>query len=341
MNPRHDLLRLDWSVVAETGERFGSFAPYVPSVSDDGVVAFQAARRAGGTGLYVGRDGVIAAVAEFAADTGTAFISHPDRNRRGELCAYVGAGETGRGLWFSDGHDARETAGPATGQSAIGPLGPTLNEAGAAALRAWRPDGAAVILVTRGDQVTGVAETDKTWSAFHGLPVINRDGLVAFRADRHDGTKAVCLHGPGGLQVVADTTGEFSDLANFPSLNDAGIVAFGARTRDGQWGVFVAQSGHQAAAVAATHRIESVRNALIDGRGRVIFAGTPKGGTLAIFGPAGADEPPLLAVGESRFGGVVAEFALNPVSLNASGDFAVRVRLADGRERIAAARLPD
>ncbi len=39
-------------------------------------------------------------------------------------------------------------------------------------------------------------------------------------------------------------------------------------------------------------------------------------------------------MGETRFGGIVAEFALNPVSLNADGHFAVRVRLQDGRERI-------
>ncbi len=331
--PRH-VLRYDWVVVAETGERFAGFAPYVPAVADDGAVAFQAARRTGGTGLYQWHDGAMTTIAEFGAETGTTFVSHPDRNRRGEVCAYVGAGESGRALWHFDGHEAREPVGTSTGWRAIGPLGPTLSETGAVALRAWQPDGAAAILVSRGREVTTLAASGEAWLGFQGLPVINRDGHVVFRADRPDGTKALCLHGAAGLQVVADTAGEFSDLANFPDLNDRGVAAFGARSRDGLWGIFVEQSGHHTATVAPTHRLESVRNALIDGHGRVIFAGTAKGGTLAIHGSAGLDEPPLLAVGDTRFGGIVAEFALNPVSLNADGHFAVRVRLHDGRERI-------
>jgi len=39
-----------WTVIATTGERFSSFAPYVASVNDAGTVAFQAALRGGGTG---------------------------------------------------------------------------------------------------------------------------------------------------------------------------------------------------------------------------------------------------------------------------------------------------
>jgi len=254
------------------------------------------------------------------------------------VCAYVGTGESGRALWLFDGHGAREPVGIATGFRAIGPLGPTLNEAGAVALRAWQPDGAAAILVAQGRKVTSLAAGGATWQGFQGLPVINSDGHVVFRADRPDGTKALCLHRPSGLQVLADTAGEFSDLANFPDLNDRGVAAFGARTRDGQWGIFVEQSGHRTAAITPTDRLESVRNALVDGHGRVIFAGTAKGGPLAVHGSAGLDEPTLLAVGETRFGGIVAEFVLNPVSLNADGHFAVRVRLHDGRERIVLAR---
>jgi len=338
MKPPRHVLRYDWAVVAETGEQFASFAPYVPAVADDGAVTFQAARRTGGTGLYLWHDGATSTIAEFGTETGTAFISHPDRNCRGEVCAYVGTGESGRALWLFDGHGAREPVGIATGFRAIGPLGPTLNEAGAVALRAWQPDGAAAILVAQGRKVTSLAAGGATWQGFQGLPVINSDGHVVFRADRPDGTKALCLHRPSGLQVLADTAGEFSDLANFPDLNDRGVAAFGARTRDGQWGIFVEQSGHRTAAITPTDRLESVRNALVDGHGRVIFAGTAKGGPLAVHGSAGLDEPTLLAVGETRFGGIVAEFVLNPVSLNADGHFAVRVRLHDGRERIVLAR---
>ena len=48
-----------WTVIAETGERFSDFAPYVASVNDAGTVAFQAALRGGGTGVFTGRGGAV------------------------------------------------------------------------------------------------------------------------------------------------------------------------------------------------------------------------------------------------------------------------------------------
>jgi hypothetical protein len=42
------------TVIATTGERFSDFAPYVASVNDAGIVAFQAELRTGGTRVFTG-----------------------------------------------------------------------------------------------------------------------------------------------------------------------------------------------------------------------------------------------------------------------------------------------
>jgi hypothetical protein len=75
----------------------------------------------------------------------------------------------------------------------------------------------------------------------------------------------------------------------------------------------------------------SYRGALIDEAGRVVFCATPAGGALDIYRGPDPKEDRVLGVGDACAGSTVAEFALNPVSINAAGHFAVRVRLADGR----------
>src|SRR5437870_12879537 len=73
-------------VIATTGELFSDFAPYVASVNDAGTVAFQAALRGGGTGVFTGSGG---AVAQAAAPSLLAGVtSHPDLNDDGATSFY-------------------------------------------------------------------------------------------------------------------------------------------------------------------------------------------------------------------------------------------------------------
>jgi len=52
------------TLIADTGERFSDFTPYVASVNDAGTVAFQAKLRAGGSGVFTGDGGPVVAVAD-------------------------------------------------------------------------------------------------------------------------------------------------------------------------------------------------------------------------------------------------------------------------------------
>ncbi len=86
-----DVAKLDTtlSIIAQTGERFRDFAPYVASINDEGIVAFQAALTSGGSGVFMG-DGVnITRIVE-TGDFGIAeVISHPDINVAGTVCFYA------------------------------------------------------------------------------------------------------------------------------------------------------------------------------------------------------------------------------------------------------------
>ena len=181
----------------------------------------------------------------------------------------------------------------------VGPLGPTMNESGQVAFRA---DGAIFL-----------GERRLAAGAFEGLPVTNAAGTVVFRSDTGIYTT---------LGVVADFT-TFVSLGHFPDINDEGTVVFtGDHTVSGP-GVFT--SSRQVVA-----GFPSVRGALINNAGQIVFYATPTGGSLGIYAQAGR----LLSIGDSLWGARVTEFALNPVSFNDLGQLAIRIGLSNGRRMI-------
>jgi len=224
-----------WTVIATTGERFSDFAPYVASVNDAGTVAFQAALRGGGTGVFTGSGGAVAEAAGPALLAGV--TSHPDLNGAGATSFYGDLPGGGQGVFLlRDGRlqTIADTGGPF---ASIGPLGPTMNEAGTVAFRANRTAGVSGIFAGDGAAVATVADTEGRWSRFHGLPVINRGGTVVFRADRKDGVQGIYAGGGGSIWTVAETGDLFETLALFPSVSDQGTVAFAATLRAGGAGM--------------------------------------------------------------------------------------------------------
>jgi len=315
--------------VADTGDRFVDFAPYVPSIDARGNVAFQASLRSGGSGVFLAGNGPIADLATtggFIDD----FISHPDIGGDGSWCAYatlrsgeqaVVLGRAGRVASIAD------TRGSLT---RIGPLGPVMNEGGAVAFRADTDSDKPAIFKADGASIVPVADS-RGFIVFHGLPVINRSGRVVFRADLEGGGQAIIADDNGVSITVADTTGAFAELGRFPCLNEAGLVAFSATLRDGRAGVFLARGDGVAPVAAVTGEFESVRGALLDDGGGVLFFATPRGRTLGIYNAMLSN---VLSIGDVLFGSKIADFALNPVSINGAGQFAVRLKLENQKQLI-------
>jgi hypothetical protein len=322
--------------VATNDGRFTGFAPYVASINDEGVVAFQATLSDGHSGVFSSDGKSIADIAVTASIACPArlFSSHPDINQAGKLAVYgtLKSGDEAVLLMHPDGSieatDARDRF------SGIGPLGPTMNEHDDVAVRGTSQDGMACVRVRRGAQFHAIAEAGDRFSGFEGLPVINSDGHVVFRAILPDDRQGIFVQRDAQCTTVAMTGSDFEELARFPIMNDRGTVAFAARRTSGASGIFTVASGRLTCLVDAEAGFESFRGILINNAGPVAFYGTPAGGQLGIYSGTDPTRHRVLGLGSTLFGATVVDFALNPVSINERGQMAIRVALDDRRQFI-------
>lgn len=320
------------TVIATTGDRFRDFAPYVASVNDAGVVAFQAALRSGGSGVFTGSGGRVSQAV--APPVIAAVTSHPDVNGSGALSFYGELARGGHGVFLLRDGRLRTLADTHRSFTSIGPLGPTVNEAGMVAFRGDSSEGVSGVYLGEGDTIAAVADTKGRWSRFHGLPVINGGGTVVFRADRKDGVEGVYAARAGSIRAVVETGEAFVEIGHFPTVNDPGTVAFVATRRSGQMGIFSADDDRLTQLDDAGGSWESHRGALITRAGTVIRIATPRGGNLGLFSGPDPAADRILAIGDSLFGSTVTAFAANPVSVSAAGHLAIRASLTDGRQLI-------
>ncbi len=323
--------RFELILIAQTGERFRDFAPYVASTNPHGVVAFQATLHDGRTGVFTGTGGEPAP--QVSGDGAGDFYSHPDICEDGSLCAFAARRSGGQRLLRLRGGWPRTLADTGGAFKRIGPLGPTMNDSGQVAFRADTAAGAGIF---RGDGGPTIAVADRTrFSHFHGLPVINRQGAVVFRADSRRDVQGIYLWEGRGkeLETVVDSTREFDELGFFPCFDDTGSVTFSA-TRAGEPGIFRAWQGRIDTLVDSLGPFESFRGSLNNGSGPVLFYATPRGGNLGVYAGLDVSADKVLAVGDPLLGSMVVELALNPVSLNEVGQVAVRLALADGGQAV-------
>ncbi|MCI0380900.1 MAG: hypothetical protein L0215_25230 [Gemmataceae bacterium] len=315
--------------IADTSGRFCDFMPYVVSVNNDGVVAFQATLRGGGSGVYTGDGGPIRTVADSATGPFHEVCSHPDINRDGSTCFYASLKSGGRGLFLARGGEIFAVADSA------GPLGPTMNEAGMIAFRVDLISGGSGIFSAGGGVISSIADTTCRFSMFHGLPVINNTGAVAFRADLRNGGQGIYVTSPtreqGSENAIVETGDIFISLGSFPTMNDAGTVAFCATLRAGGSGVFAASKGKIATVLDTSGPFESFRGVLLNNANRIVFSATPSAGALGVFAGRDPVADCLFSLDAPLLGSTVADFALNPVSINDAGQIALRVRLTDQR----------
>src|SRR5439155_26004137 len=133
---------------------------------------------------------------------------------------------------------------------------------------------------------------------------------------------------------VAETGDIFEALALFPSANDHETVAFAATLRAGGAGIFTEDDGRVTRIIDTDGAFEACRGALITTAGAVVCIATPRGGSLGLFVGPDPQADRILALGDPLLGSTVADFASNPVSVNAPGQVAIRASLVDGRQVI-------
>lgn len=316
--------------IAWTGNPLVGFAPYVPAIDDDGSVVFQAQCADGSNSIVLSRSGVLETVASTGSQF-SEFVSHPDIDASGAIVWYA-IDSTGKTALLK-AHRGSITSLHAEGArlGRIGPLGPTADD-GAVAFRANLPDGTPAVFLANGDELTLVAAARGEIVGFQGLPVV-AGGSVLFRSDRADRGATIDLWREGDVERIAATGGQFTELGRFPLLTPGGVVAFVATMGDGSHGVFAGRPGQIEALPLDSAAYESLRGLLVTDKGHMWFYATPHGVSLGIYCSVESTEP-ILAIGRPFDGSPVAEFALNPVSINRHGQLAVRLLLDDGRHAI-------
>ncbi len=282
------------TVVATTGKRFGEFAPYVASINDEGIVAFQSTLRDGGSGVFAGAGGRVEELVRRSLHAGV--TSHPDLNDARDTSFYGELPRGGRGVFLLRDGRLQMVADTHGAFASIGPLGPTMNEAGTVAFRA--------------------------------------DSAVVFRADCRDGAEGIYAGRGGTMRAVAETGERFASLSLFPSASEGGIIAFAATLRGGGQGVFTDDDGRIACVTERGEAFEAYRGALITNAGAVVIIATPQCGSLGLFAGPDPAVDGILALGDALLDSTVEDFAANPVSVNAIGQVAIRASLADGRQVI-------
>ncbi len=289
-----------------------------PSVLMEGVppdargnVFFQATGRHG-TGVYEAGDSELRVHCE--RGPGEPILSHPAALPTGEAVFYTAQGDSTAVVAAIDGVEhVLLHAGQFPGR--IGPLGPTADAHGRVAVRGWGTDGRARIWQIDGGRVHEVACTGKRFGEFFGLPLAIDDGAVLFRAQRVDGVHGLYRWSGGEVRREVETGSEFSSIGLFPCAGGGEVV-------------FVAMGPEGSGVWRLT---DTARAPFVDGGGRVVVFATPPGRTLGLYAGPDPTTDRLLAVGDAFDGSTVEAFALNPVSVNAAGRLAVRLKLADGR----------
>ena len=353
-----------FTLIADTSEEFDDFGPYVASIDTHGVVAFFASLEEGGSGIFKGDGNAksssfsYSTVALSDGNPFTGFCSHPDINDRGDLCFFAElkaesesadpesspnegvVAQTESGLVTIVDTTSTVIVNSDDRLIKIGPLGPAMNQSGMIVFRGRLQSGAEGVFSTQGDKpghLKLIASTASGFSAFQGIPIANENGSVTFRADLNGYGEAILVGKGDELATIIDTRHPASVvgmIGSFPVSNNKGKVVFCATLKEGRAGVFQAADGKLVKLVDSTRDFESFRGVLIDDSENIFFYATPRNGKLGIYAYLNGSAEKIIAFGDSFANSKLKEFALNPVSINSSGQLAIRMKLENGRQLI-------
>lgn len=310
-------------VIAETGERFIDFAPYVPAVLENGAALFSARATDGRWNVFRFDGGIVTTIMTESIEA----CSHPAGG--GVVLAVYALQKDGDRVVFV-GRD-----GEFTSIAHAGPLGPTVNSAGIVAFRTELPDQTQQICTF--DRKVNICADSKQFAAFHGLPLVMRDGAVVFRADLHDGQQGIFRSDASRTTPIVLTGERFTSLGNFPSSIEASI-AFCATSTNGESNAYIARDSEIVPLLHDTTDFASIRGVLVDASARITFYATPasgeQSGRLAVFQSDCSEVHRIVGIGDAIDESTVEDFALNPVSINRAGRVAIRVKLENGKQKI-------
>jgi hypothetical protein len=221
---------------------------------------------------------------------------------------------------------------------------PSLNNAGMVAYRVGigQPfTGQEGIFTGSGGDITTIANASGPFSPmFFGFPSLNDAGTVAFNATLRAGGQGIFTSSGGDITTVADTSGAFSSVGS-PSLNDAGVVAFSTTLRAGGQGIFTSSGGDITTVADTSGAFSSVGSPSLNNAGVVAFRAVLDTGDQGLFTGPDPVADRVIGTGDALFGSTVTSLSFFREGLNDAGQVAFRATLADGRQVVARAVIPE
>lgn len=329
----------EFTIIAETGDQFIDFSPYVASINNKGIIAFQAESANGNTGIYTG-DGVsLNTVIDSAGTDFKYFYSHPDINDKDEYCFYAELNSGSQEIFLYKNNETVSLAETDAIFKSIGPLGPEMNEKDAVAFRADMNSGYKGIFIFNSYGVSKIADTEFMFENFFGLPVINQKGTVLFRAKMKNNIDCICRSINSSLEVFTNENTEFADFGRFTDTNNLGKVVFNAVKKNGTSGIYTLFNGEITAEVETENGFELLRTALINNSSNIVFYGITKEGKEGLFKGNDPSVDLIISLNDNLFDSTVVELAFNPVSMNDKDQIALRMKLENNHQLILRADL--
>lgn len=246
------------------------------------------------------------------------------------------------------------SGGPVTTiADATGPLdrfgaSPSINNAGLIAFRSAFDAGGVGIFLGQGagpGPAVPIVDDAGPLAELH-WPNVNDHDQVAFHATLDAGGEGIFLWDRGAVTTLVDSSGPFDRFSRRVSLNDQGEVAFAATLDNGESGIFVAENGVIRVYVDSSGPFRDfddvgLTSVAINNRGVVAFRATLDSGLFGVFTGPDPEADRVLVRGDTTFGTLVTDVAVDWHGLNDAGQLALLVVLRNGAALVVRADFAD
>jgi len=327
------------SVADNTSQSFASFGS-MPSINNDGAVAFIATGGDFGQGVFRLQSGLLTTIAARSGKVLSNFGDDVVVNAGGVVAFDASLHNTGeRAILTSDGIVVK-TIVDSIQQGIVG--GPFLsigamNAAGTVVFHGSRTNSRSqAIFAGDGGPLSTIVDTTTSNFQSLGNAAINNRGEVVFRAFRNDGSEAI-FAGRGGATLIADTSGAFTDFLD-PVMNNSGLVAEAGFLSNGGIEIFTGEGGSVTPRTnPGSNAFTFVDNVTVNDAGTIAFFADKTDGGQGIFLLSKTNDKPLslIQTGDPLFGSTVTSLSLGRFSLNDHDQVVFVYTLQSGRSGIA------
>ncbi|WP_218080145.1 DUF7453 family protein [Anthocerotibacter panamensis] len=335
---------VSFTQVASTSSSFSSLGSNA-SINNAGTIVFQGSLSSGGNGIFTGDGGTLTTI----ATTGSSFSSFGNTasiNSAGTV-AFSANSATGQGV-FTGGGGALTPIADNSGTFLFFNTSPAINDSGTVAFGALFGIANTGIFAGNGGVLTTIATDSGPFAGFSNTVAINNSGTVAFRALLDAGVNGegiFSVNGGATTTIVDNLNGAFSSFGN-PSLSSVGSTSFLATTSTGA-GVY-SVSGGALVTIADNFSANTPFQGFVGGNGTAInslgtvaFRANLRGGGGGIFVGSDPLTDSVIRIGDALFGSTVTNLQLGSQSLNDNNQLTFLATLADGRQVLTRADIPN